>query len=596
MSFSGRGFLVDGLLQNPPAASNAVLTPDAGMPAASNHSTAKVGELVAAEFWSELSEQVGGLREILESSSGEDEDTGLETPSPEDAGDGDVPFIFTPYHSGETSNPSPTKETRTLFQRIYHERVDCLYKILHWPTVIQSIESLHSSTIKSPNSQSVAALELSIYFMALCVITDDEASFLGINNRRALLKSYLRATERAISEANFLQCPNMTLLQAFVIYLFGHRTCNSTAISWTLLAIAIRVAMALRLGQEDPQDFSPFQLQMRRRLWCCIAIQDIYYSLDRGTPPMVRWEDIGPSPLALKDDEFSPSFVPTSSPASYGHSEVTFFIMAIEATKCNKRMMGIPCKTESGWLKRQEAAQEFKQYMERICADIGEDAPPLAKFTKYASVSIAVGMQMVLRRPPYKLGLGDFQPVDDVDILEIATKLLQGEVQIKSPEFAPWKWKSWPPWHALAVVLAELCSRPWVDDFDGVYAVAVKTFNICAGNIADSSSGKLWKPIARLMRRVQRRRESFLSTPSSGPLPQSIDNCVKKIGTMQATFPPPSDGVPVIDWPTELNIEDFLTIEQSQTTTEYEDPQLNWFNFMQEVNFEFSFEDNITWG
>lgn len=102
---------------------------------------------------------------------------------------------------------------------LYKQRVDCLYKILHWPTTLRDIESSHSGPENVTQSTSIQALEFAIYFMALCSITDDEAAQLDLNSRPALIQKYRVATEFSISEANLIRAPDLTVLQAFVIYL-----------------------------------------------------------------------------------------------------------------------------------------------------------------------------------------------------------------------------------------------------------------------------------------------------------------------------------------------------------------------------------------
>jgi hypothetical protein len=96
-----------------------------------------------------------------------------------------------------------------------------VYKILHWPTVLADIACWQREAQDSYKLTSIRALDLSIYFTSLCSITDDEARNLGLGDRANLIEQYRDATERAISEAGLLQRPNLTVLQAFVIYLVG---------------------------------------------------------------------------------------------------------------------------------------------------------------------------------------------------------------------------------------------------------------------------------------------------------------------------------------------------------------------------------------
>jgi hypothetical protein len=114
-----------------------------------------------------------------------------------------------------------SEEKRNVLLYLYRQRVDCLYKILHWPTVLADIARLQSEAQDLYKPTPIKALELSIYFMSLCSMTNDEAWNLGLGDRTVLIEQYRDATEKALSEAGLLQQPNMTVLQAFVIYLVG---------------------------------------------------------------------------------------------------------------------------------------------------------------------------------------------------------------------------------------------------------------------------------------------------------------------------------------------------------------------------------------
>jgi hypothetical protein len=100
--------------------------------------------------------------------------------------------------------------------------VDCLYKVLHWPTVVADIRRLHHGEPDVHKPGPHEALEYSIYFMSFCSITNEEASRFGLGNRANLIEQYRIAAETAISEAGLLHQPNVTSLQAFVIYLVRH--------------------------------------------------------------------------------------------------------------------------------------------------------------------------------------------------------------------------------------------------------------------------------------------------------------------------------------------------------------------------------------
>ncbi len=287
------------------------------------------------------------------------------------------------------------------------------------------------------------------------------------------------------------------------------------------MAVAVRTGTALRLGQENQREVKSMELELRRRLWYCIALLDTHGSYDRGTSPMLRWDDLGPAPLLLNDDEMSQTVVPTSS--SRGFNDMSCFALMFRAMVCQKKMISMPDSAEDGWAARLQLVLAFERSIKQDYFNVREDAQPFEKFTEQMAKGIISSMHLVLRRPPYKQYPGLVPLSDDFNVLEHSTKLLQQELEIKSTEFAPWAWKSWVRWNALAIVLVELCSQPPGESYDAAYATAVQSFNQYSGLIADTKTGMLWKPITKLMRRLQQLKHSNCTSEQASDMASRFD-------------------------------------------------------------------------
>jgi hypothetical protein len=110
----------------------------------------------------------------------------------------------------------PTRLTNTLLLSVYQQRVDSIFKVAHWPSLIALINQ-DSTEIK--NIPGKLALESAIYFTASCTLSNEEAEDMQHCMKEPLLEQYQFVAEDAISRANLLQDPDLTVLQAFVIYL-----------------------------------------------------------------------------------------------------------------------------------------------------------------------------------------------------------------------------------------------------------------------------------------------------------------------------------------------------------------------------------------
>jgi hypothetical protein len=186
------------------------------------HTGATPASFVAPDFWTVLSQEVHGLREILEESGEDDEEEISISSVPEKVpamlGTGMALF---PYfdHGVKKTTPVIAPEMRTKLLQIYRTRVDSVYKILHWPTVLLMIGASHERNAGTFPILSVQVLEHSIYFMAICSLATDESEDMGFAERLDMLQNYRSAIEGMLAKSGLLHCPDLAVLQAFVIYL-----------------------------------------------------------------------------------------------------------------------------------------------------------------------------------------------------------------------------------------------------------------------------------------------------------------------------------------------------------------------------------------
>lgn len=101
--------------------------------------------------------------------------------------------------------------------QIFLENVNPMVKIFHAPSVQQMITDASEdlSSISKPNE----ALLFSIYFLAILSLTPQNcASHFG-ESQQVLLARYTRGVQQALVNARYLRTTNLTVLQAFILYL-----------------------------------------------------------------------------------------------------------------------------------------------------------------------------------------------------------------------------------------------------------------------------------------------------------------------------------------------------------------------------------------
>jgi hypothetical protein len=487
---------------------------------------------VAQEFWAALAEEIAGIRETIEVSDDEDTMEMLPEPwtEPDYSGSVSRDILFPWCMRGDTSMPDYSKEPDLRFRdallETYEARVDTIFKPLHWPTTRDNIR-LKDGKIQSPLvSTSSGALEYAIYYLAVCSLHEHECLALFHDSKHNIIDQYRGMCETHISRARVLQTPDVPGLQAFVIYLQALRTCGDHALNWTLLAVAVRLATAIGLGGEDSKLDSLLRLESRRRLWFSICLMDTQATLDRGAAPLIHSRNLGVPPLNLNDSDIGSNISPVS-PGS-GLTDMSFCTMTFEAMVCFKKISALNEVAEDGWRRwghKLELLNEFEERFTRNYLSIDhESVQPIGVLLKMSARSILANMRLLLRRTPYRQMHNIVPPWDDFDLMTSATEVVEQHMSLDNHKLALWAWKEWTPWYALAVTLAELCRNPLGRGSDRAYAVACDAFKKYSYPPTDPNQGLLWRPIAKLLRRVTELRGgpgSVLVAPSHALVPNA---------------------------------------------------------------------------
>lgn len=399
----------------------------------------------------------------------------------------------------------PSHETRLTLLNIFRDRVDSIFKVTHWPSLVETFVPERADHSLTPAQK---ALEACIYFAATCALTDDE-----LGERELITHQYRDSAEASLARADLLSSHDLIVLQGFAIFLAALRTTNTDAASWALVALLIRLAEAQDLGTDSPSSRSPFEVEMRRRLWISIGVLDVQSAFDRGTKLLLGHELDPPLPVNINDDQISPSstVAPLPSPTSQP-TEMTLCCMTHRAVICQRRLNSAGMVPEDAnkstseiWAKKVNIVNSFKAYVDELGAICAVSSTPFTRYAVTCGHGCLVTMKLLMRRPIQRQIHAKPPPEDDFNTLELATEVLERSILRYHPEFWPWTWFAWVKWYALAIVLAELCARPDAPGWDRHWRVAKDAFESYATMVADSDSGLLWKPVKRLMQKARER-------------------------------------------------------------------------------------------
>ena len=246
------------------------------------------------------------MRDLLDAPSSEEELDEYESPA-HDKLNSHQGFLFG-YSSLKIDlkslHPSPSQIF--ILWEVFKENVDPVVRLLHRPTAKNILMNAASSVDRV--SRAAEALLFSIYFGAVVSLTEEQCRQLLDEDKKALIKKYRFATEQALARADFLNSSSLMCLQAFVFFLVFVRHMDDSRLVWALGGLAIHIAQALGIHRDGTHfGLTPFDIEMRRRLWWHISILDNRSSEDHGTDPTFTEQFYDTKlPLNVNDEDIYP--------------------------------------------------------------------------------------------------------------------------------------------------------------------------------------------------------------------------------------------------------------------------------------------------
>lgn len=278
----------------------------------------------------------------------------------------------------------------------------------------------------------------------------------------------------------------------------------------------VRIGRALEL-HKDLNSSSTFDTQMRRRLWHHMRLIDLYTAADRGSDPVIApgsYET--PLPANVNDNDFWFGVeMPLTERA--GITEVSFMLLTDEIS----RMVAKLHATDTNLTREREAiALEFNRIIQEKYMRYCNTDVPFQWFLKQIGEMCASQLVVVALRPMRCDPTSKPPAVDNVYVIHLSTNVLETAQRIHDEPCARlWRWFGWVQWHALAVVLAGLCSLTEGEVVERAWPIVNITYERFQLTAADSPVGMLRRPVERLMKRAQAVRAKAVN----GDEPISLD-------------------------------------------------------------------------
>ncbi|KAJ5173530.1 C6 transcription factor [Penicillium coprophilum] len=374
---------------------------------------------------------------------------------------------------------------------IYLQQVDPIIKILHRPSLSKWLMLQGQYLAYAKGNPATEALGAAVCFAAISSMTESQCSIVFHAKKSDLVIESRATCEMAIGRAGLLSTRDITVLQAFVLYLVqicpqnlrqqrltclkvARRTVDRTQAVWTLVAVAVRISKGLGLHL-DPENETFFKQQMRRRLWFTVCLLDLQASFFQASEPLIGVDDSTSTdlPQHINDLDFDPTTT-SSEPSRKGLTDTTFALVTYHAQQMG-RLLNFARQdrkaeaedsitTSSRYHPRhddselpQQMARCFEEEALRLLHFCDPEASAYAWFTWHGTQTLIMTARLAEMRPLQRSGKSPPPRREgNPDLLRLCLLVLEKAYQMHTNFRAEgFRWYVTIPWHALAIAMAE---------------------------------------------------------------------------------------------------------------------------------------------
>ncbi|KAL4925860.1 Zn(II)2Cys6 domain-containing transcription factor nscR [Aspergillus undulatus] len=382
--------------------------------------------------------------------------------------------------------PRDKATTRKLCQ-VYLQNVDPIIKLLHRPSLSKWLQYGGSYLGLPDDDLSVRALESAVCYAAANTMTETQCQKAFQKSKKSVITTHRKMCEDGIERAGLLTTRDITVLQAFILYLIGRRTEERGTAVWALLALAVRLTSAL--GQEARSGESFFQQQARLRLWLTVCLLDLQASFAQGSEPLINYQDAASAvPLVahINDSDFD---VDTSQPVA-SHEELTDTTFALvtyyaqipgrllnfatpepstsnvsASSSSSTDSLSLPVANNLADAKeRHKLSRQFEQQVFTLLHYCDTESSPYAWFTWHSTQSIVAAIRLS-ELLPFRCGRMDGCRVhspppspaegDPVLLLRALQSLEKAQLICSDSRGDGFRWYITTPWLALFTAITE---------------------------------------------------------------------------------------------------------------------------------------------
>lgn len=306
---------------------------------------------------------------------------------------------------------------------IYVDRVDPLMKILHLPTFWPAL----TEGLRRPQDlpKSLEAAIFAFYMTVISTLKEDECQNLFGIQPSVMISRYRLATRQALVNAGFLSTSNPMTLRAYAMFMVScsHQSRLTTELIrkmavrnsyrcdtlFILSGVAIRLARKMGLHRDGTSlGLSPFETEMRRRLWWHLVHTDFRMADLLGTRPSL---DIASGdtklPLNVEDEDLHPDMI-DPPPERSAVTNMSLCLLRCEIIE-TLRKVTLTCPSDVHWevlynpditlAKKDSVINQIEDHLERKYLRYCDPSNTLHTFVSVVSRSCVCKMRLFAHHP-----------------------------------------------------------------------------------------------------------------------------------------------------------------------------------------------------
>ncbi|KAJ5393738.1 uncharacterized protein N7487_011379 [Penicillium crustosum] len=484
---------------------------------------------ISSGFWSRVNDELDGLKADTRGLPLGDSDT-----SDDEASLGMTPstlelertpaerhgFLFghnlSPFSPNLTDlHPLPSQIPFLL--DVFSENVNIIFQIVHIPTIKKMVRDWRGREMKglTPANE---ALMFAIYYAAITSM-EEEDILLNFGTTKAELNlKYRQGLEHALARADFLNVPDFVLVQAFAIFLTLARRHDSPRFVWMMTGLLIRMGQSLGLHRDGTHfDYlSPFDIEMRRRVWWTLCMLDVRASEDQGTDYTITKASFDTKiPLNINDTDLDPESKQTLRSRD-ALTDMSVARVSFGMCEVTRQMMAHGFKDEAPSLEEQSRLlQQIYQGLERDFLQYSTESGNIRYWVIVTVARLLLAKMTLLIYLPLLFS----SPNEDFSE-ELRTKLLVSSIEVAEYNHAlnnehacrHWRWvfQTYTHWYSIVYMMLEISRRPWSPLSERAW-VALHSSWLIPNQSHMERNLRIWIPLRKLMTKARKYRDMEFS-------------------------------------------------------------------------------------